>query len=408
MSEFESVEAKDVGLSAERLKRLDDHFARYVDDGRLAGWQLLVSREGRVAHHQRYGYLDREAGRAVRDDTLWRIYSMTKPVTSVAALMLYEEGHFDLNDEISRWLPEFSDPVVYLDGDAENPRTEPARGPIRVHHLLTHTSGLTYGFQYRHVVDEIYRQRGFDFNWPRQIDLASAVSEWATIPLVFSPGEHFNYSVSTDVLGRLIEIWSHMTLDEFFQRRIFGPLGMDDTRWWCDEDDLERLASMYWPVEGRAERLDAGERWSTRPPALLSGGGGLVSTAADYWKFSETLRRMGEFETGRLLARPTVELMMSNHLPGDEDLETMAVDMFKERESAGLGFGLGGSVVIDRVRHRGLVSEGSFSWGGAASTVFWVDPYEGLSVSFFTQLLPSSTYPIRRELETLVYQSLID
>ncbi|MGN6473543.1 MAG: serine hydrolase domain-containing protein, partial [Mycobacteriales bacterium] len=218
-----------VGFDADRLARIDRHFARYVDDGRLPGWQIAICRQGEVAQLSSYGHADIAAGRAVETDTLWRIYSMTKPVTSVAAMMLYERGAFELTDPISRWIPEFAEPRVYVGGPSAKAVTAPATEPIRVWHLLTHTSGLTYGFHRVEVVDEIYRSHGFDFGVPKGTDLAAAMPMWASLPLAFNPGTEWLYSVATDVVGRLVEIWSGKPLDEFFADEIFRPLDMADT-----------------------------------------------------------------------------------------------------------------------------------------------------------------------------------
>jgi CubicO group peptidase (beta-lactamase class C family) len=241
------TDAEEVGFDAGRLERIDRHFAGYVEEGQLPGWLIVVTRRGRVAHLSRCGDADVEAGRPVEVDTLWRIYSMTKPVTSVAAMMLFEEGAFDLTDPIARWLPEFAQPKVYVRGSALNPLTEPAIEPIRLWHLLTHTSGLTYGFHHAHPVDEMYRAAGFEWGTPPGFDLAACVERWAQLPLVFQPGSEWNYSVSSDVLGRLVEVVSGQQLDEFFRQRIFAPLGMNDTSFGTER---ENLAALYVPQPG--------------------------------------------------------------------------------------------------------------------------------------------------------------
>jgi CubicO group peptidase (beta-lactamase class C family) len=402
------VDPQAVGLDPERLGRIAPHFDAYVKQGQLAGWLSAVGRDGKVAWVGRGGLRDEANDLAVETDTIWRIYSMTKPVTSLAAMLLYEEGRFDLNDDVATWLPEFAAPEVYVEGDVEHPVTRPASGPIRVWHLLTHTAGLTYGFQRRHPVDAIYRHHGFDFGPRSGLDLAAAVSRFATMPLVFDPGTKWNYSVATDVVGRLVEIWGEMPLDEFFARRIFEPLGMTDTGFHCPEASLDRLAELY--VKGGGGRRPGGamSTAATRPPAMFSGGGGLVSTAHDYHRFATMLLQGGALGEVRLVAPSTIALMSTNLLPGGADLETLAQDSFSEVAMSGVGFGLGLSCVIDQARNRMPTSEGTVSWGGAASTTFWVDPAEDLTVVFFTQLLPSSTYPIRRELQRLVYQSIVD
>ena len=396
----------EVGFDADRLMRIDRHFARYVDDGLLPGWQIAVTRHGKIAHLSHYGHRDVEAGLPVEPDTRWRIFSMTKPITSVAAMILFEEGAFDLTDPIARWLPEFAEPRVYVKGSALRPATEPATEPIRVWHLLTHTSGLTYGFHHAHPVDAMYRTAGFEWGSPTGLDLAGCVEKWAALPLVFQPGSEWNYSVSTDVLGRFVEVVSGQPLDEFFQERIFGPLGMDETSFGVDD---ERLGALYIPEPGtrKAVRNEAFGKIGRGRPDYFSGGGGLVSTAADYHRFTQFLLRRGELDGVRLLGPRTVAHMASNHLPGDVDLEAYGRPLFAEMPFHGFGFGLGFSVLVDPVKAKTLSSRGEYAWGGAASTAFWVDPAADVTALFFTQLLPSSTHPIRQELRQLVYQALV-
>lgn len=404
------VDPGEVGLDARRLRRIDTHFQRYVDDGRLAGFQVMVSRRGKVAHLTSHGHADKEANRAVETDTVWRIYSMTKPVTSVAAMMLWEEGAFELNDPISRWLPEFANPRVYVGGTAAKPVTVPATEPIRVWHLLTHTAGLTYGFHRVHVTDELHRLQGFEMDAPEGYDLAACVRAWAQIPLAFQPGAEWNYSVATDVLGRLVEVISGQPLDVFFAERIFGPLQMTDTAFWCPEDRRGRLAALYAMPAGRSQpvRNDGIGQRITKPPAWLSGGGGLVSTTRDYTRFTWMLLNGGELEGARLLSPRTLEYMTQNHLPGGADLAAFGRPLFAETRYDGVGFGLGFGVVVDPVAYRTLSSVGEYHWGGMASTAFWVDPAEELTAVFMTQLMPSSTYPLRSQLRQLVYQSIVD
>ena len=397
-------------MSADRLDRIDRHFARYVDDGRLAGWLAVVTRRGKIVHVGMRGQRDAEAGLPVAADTLWRIYSMTKPITSVAAMMLVEEGLLELTDPISRFIPEFGATRVYVKGSALKPFTVPATEPIRLWHLLTHTSGLTYGFHHAHPVDEIYRRAGYEWGVPRDTDLAAACAAWAGFPLVFQPGAEWNYSVSTDVLGRVVEVVSGQSLDEFFAERIFGPLGMTETTFAAPERDAERLAALYSPnpETGQFARNDLMGAAALRKPTCLSGGGGLVSSAADYHRFTQMLLRGGELDGQRLLGDRTVAYMAQNHLPGGADLEQIGRPLFAESPMTGMGFGLGFSVVQDPAASKILSSPGEFAWGGAASTAFWVDPVEDLTAMFFTQLLPSSTHPIRSQLRTLVYQAVVD
>ena len=402
----------EVGLDAERLRRIDRHFARYVDDGRLPGWLLVVSRRGRLAHVSRYGSRDLEAGLPVEPDTLWRLYSMTKPVTSVAAMMLYEEGMFELSDPVSRFIPAFAGVRVYAGGSDQRQVTVPATEPVRIWHLLTHTAGLTYGFLRVHPVDALYRAAGFEWAWPAGMDLAQACEAWAGFPLLFQPGTEWNYSVATDVLGRVVEVASGQRLDEFFAARILGPLGMPDTGFYAGGEAAGRLAALYVPAAGgTTARLDSLGRVPRKPARLNSGGGGLLGTAADYHRFLHMLldtpgSPAGELDGIRLLSPRTVRYMGRNHLPGGLDLETFGRPLYAESAFGGVGFGLGFGVVIDPVLSRVVCSEGELAWGGAASTAFWVDQREDLAVAFYTQLLPSSTYRIRPQLRQLVYQAL--
>ncbi|MGI5213754.1 serine hydrolase domain-containing protein [Plantactinospora sp. CA-290183] len=410
MSLQRSVDPDQVGFDPARLARIDGHFGRYVDAGLLAGWQIVVTRRGEIPYASTYGVRDREAGAPVDPDTLWRIFSMTKPITSVAAMMLWEEGRFQLTDEISRWLPEFADVRVYQRGSAQQPYTVPAVEPIRVWHLLSHTAGLTYGFLQTSVVDGLYRAAGHDLFWPEGCDLAGACATWARLPLLFEPGTAWGYSVATDVLGRLVEVVSGQSLDAFLAERVLGPLGMTDTRWWAEGADAQRLAACYTPMPGtgRAVRVDAvGDRALVKPD-LFSGGGGLLSTAADYHRFTQFLLRGGELDGVRLLGPRTVRFMARNHLPGERDLAALSTGGFAETTLEGIGFGLGFAVVQDPVPSRVPSSVGEFYWGGAASTAFWVDPVEEITALLFTQLVPSSTYPLRAELRQLVYSALVD
>ncbi len=408
------VEPGELGLDPARLARLDANFRRYVDDGRLPGWLITVARHGKLAHVSGYGRMDMEAGLAVEPDTIWRIYSMSKPITSVAAMMLYEEGAFELTDPVARFIPSFADVRVYTGGSDLRPVTVPATEPVRIWHLLTHTAGLTYGFHRAHPVDAQYRAGGFEWGTPRNADLAECCDRWAALPLLFQPGSEWNYSVATDVLGRVIEVASGVSLDEFLAARVFGPLGMTDTGFWLPESHRSRLAALYSAGPGgTATRLDALGKVATSRPVFLGGGGGLVSTAADYHRFTSMLLATpdspaGELDGERLLSPRTVGYMLRNHLPRDADLEAFGRPLHAEAPFRGVGFGLGFAVVIDPVPGRTLTSEGECSWGGAASTAFFIDQATGLTVSFFTQLMPSSTHPIRSQLRQLVYQALTD
>jgi CubicO group peptidase (beta-lactamase class C family) len=403
------VDPAELGFDAGRLARIDRHFNRYVEDGRLPGWMVVVGREGRVAHVGMSGHRDIEADAPVEPDTIWRIYSMTKPITTVAAMMLWEEGAFELKDEVAGFIPAFADARVYVKGSSLKPMTEPLVEPVRIWHLMTHTSGLTYGFHWTHPVDAVYRDNGFATGTPPGMDLAACCDAWAGMPLLFQPGTEWNYSVATDVLGRVVEVVSGQSLDEFFSERIFGPLGMTDTAFSVAEADAGRLAALYGPdpQTGRAVRNDAMGEAALSAPSMLSGGGGLVSTAADYHRFAQMLLNEGELDGVRLLGPRTVRYMATNHLPGGADLEAFGRPVFAEVTYHGVGFGLGVSVMLDPVANKSPASVGEFAWGGFASTAFWVDPIERMTVLFLTQLLPSSTYPLRSQLHQLVHQALM-
>lgn len=404
------VDPGDVGFSADRLTRISTRFRRYVDEGLLPGWLVSVTRGGKVAYLDTYGSRDIESGAPVELDTVFRLYSMTKPITSVAAMALYEEGAFELKDPVSRFIPAFADMRVYKAGSALNPETVPATEPIRMWHLLTHTAGLTYGFMHASPIDAIYRREGFEWGQPEGFDLARCCETWASLPLLFQPGAEWSYSVATDVLGRVVEVLSGQTLADVFAERIFGPLEMTETGFWARSDQLDRMASLYSPMPGtrRAVRNDAMGAAALTPPDTLSGGGGLVGTAGDYQRFASMLAGGGALDGVRILSDRTVRYMATNHLPGNADLTEFGRPLFSETAFDGIGFGLGVSVVIDRAATKTLGNTGEFGWGGAASTAFWVDPAEEVTVLFLTQLLPSSTHPLRTQLRQLVNQALVD
>jgi CubicO group peptidase (beta-lactamase class C family) len=405
-----TIEPAKVGMDADRLTRIDRHFQQYVDDGLLPGWQIAVMRHGELVHSSTSGHRDVEAGIPVTHDTVWRIYSMTKPITVVAALTLWEEGAFELGDPVATYLPAFSEQRVWRSGSVTNPVTDPVTETMRIWHLMTHTSGLTYGFMYAHAVDELYRRAGFEWGTPSGDDLATTIDRLATLPLAFQPGTEWNYSMATDVLGRLLEVVTGQPLDEVLRTRVFEPLGMSETAFHADETMVDRLGALYTPhpATKKITRLDAFGEVAKHSPTALLGGGGLVSTAADYLRFAEMLRCEGELDGVRLLSPRTVRYMASNHLPGNADLTAFGRPLFAETTFDGVGFGLGVSVTIDPVTAKVPGSMGDHGWGGAASTNYWVDPAEGLTVLFMTQLLPSSTHPIRSQLKQLVHQAIVE
>jgi CubicO group peptidase (beta-lactamase class C family) len=403
------LDPSDVGFDHVRLARIGRHFNLYVEDRRLPGFLAVVTRGGKVAYVVQSGFRDLENAAPLEADTRFRIYSMTKPVTSVAAMICYEEGLFALDDPLSKFIPEFGDTRVFAGGSPSEPATDAVAGPIRLWHLMTHTAGLTYGWMFNHPVDAMYRSAGFVWEPPRDLDLAGCCSVLASLPLRCQPGIEWNYSVATDVLGRVVEVVSGQSLDRFFAERVFEPLGMRETSFHVEGEGAEKLAVLYMPelATRRATRVaHMGEAALSRPQAPL-GGSGLVSTAADYHRFTQMLLRRGELDGTRILGTRTVAYMTRNHLPGGADLAEFGNPIGGESEP-GVGFGLGFSVVIDPAALKVTCSLGEYGWGGAASTLFWVDPAEELTVLFFTQLLPSTAYPIRRELRQLVYSAIID
>jgi CubicO group peptidase (beta-lactamase class C family) len=402
------IDEAEAGFVPGRLDRVTALMRRYVDDGLLPGWTFVLSRDGQVVQLESYGQRDMEAGEPIEPDTIFRVYSMSKPITSVAAMMLWEEGAFELKDPVRRFIPSFADTRVWRSGSATNPVTQPLTEELAVWHLLTHTSGLTYGFMGAHPVDDLYRRGGFEWGSPPGADLAGVCDHLAAFPLLFQPGTEWNYSHSTDVLGRVVEVASGMPLDRFFAERIFGPLGMVDSGFYAPADQHHRVAALYGPdpKTKKAFRLDAMAQRAFSAPEYFSGGGGVVSTAPDYQRFVQMLARGGELDGVRLLGSRTVRYMASNHLPGGADLTAFGRQLFSETTFDGVGFGLGVSVTLDPVAAKVPGSVGDFGWGGAASTTFWVDRVEDMTGLFLTQLLPSSTHPIRSQLKQLVHQAL--
>jgi CubicO group peptidase (beta-lactamase class C family) len=403
------VSPEEIGLDPARLERLERHLQRYLDAGLRIGALVVVSRGGRVGYVHARGLRDAEAGLPVGPDTIWRIYSMTKPITSVAAMTLWEEGRLSLDDPVAKYLPEFANPRVYRLGPAAAPVTVPASGQIEIRHLLTHTSGLTYSFLYRDQVDEAYRLAGLAVGGREEYTLADAVERVARLPLLFEPGSEWNYSYSTDVLGRVVEVVAGQPLERVFRERIFEPLGMDETGYRIGEEQAERLAALYsFDAEsGRAKATPRADRPCTEPRPFLGGGHGLLSTAADYHRFMQMLLRGGELDGARLLSPRTVALMTSNHLPGGVDIPSFARPSVVVEDQAGKGFGLGFSVLVDPVRAQTIASPGTYGWGGAAGTDFWIDPAEELAMLFCTQVLWCED-DLRAELRRLAYQALVD
>ncbi len=415
---MERVSPEAAGFDAARLSRIDDWMQSYADRGRFPGASVLIARGGREVHFAARGLRDVEAGAPMTRDTLVRIYSMTKPITSVAIMMLVERGLFHLDAPISDFLPEFRDCRALIPGATSIDQTEPCATPT-VHHLLTHTSGLSYPFN-TGVLPRAMDEMGIIFRSDSGL-LADQVRTLATLPLAFRPGKRWEYSVGIDVLGRIVEVVSGQTLGDFFTSQIFAPLGMTETGFSVPDGGLPRFAALYTSLAGnpmalgnRAEtgsdgpllrRIDGqdGSPWANA--TMHSGGGGLVSSIDDYMRFADMLRAGGAGAHGRIISPKTLAFMMRNHLPGD--IASMGPTSFAEQPMEGMGFGLGGAVLLNPGRVRAAGSVGDFSWGGMASTFFWVDPVHDMAVVFLTQLSPSSSYPSRSELKAVVHGALI-
>lgn len=403
-----TAEPMALGFAADRLARISAWMRRYVDAGKLPYLTALIVRNGEIAFLDACGSGDpANAAPTPPVDHIARFYSMTKPITTVAAMTLLEEGLLQLDDPVAKFIPEFADTRVYVSGPYGDMQTEPQATPVTVRHLMTHTAGLTYGLFDPGPVGEAYRRTPVNFGASKG-SLAEMAVAAASVPLCFQPGTKWTYSVATDVLGRVVEVVAGQALDQVFQDRILGPLGMSDTSFGVPADKAGRLVACYErTADTLMKRVDGGgdSRFAGKP-AILSGGGGLVSTISDYLRFVEMLQRGGALGGTRVLGRKTVELMMTNHLPGD--IASMGVETFSEMPMVGMGFGLGGSILLDPARAQVLGSAGEFAWGGLASTGFWIDRAEGISAIVVTQLMPSSSWPIRRELRNLVYQALVD
>ena len=397
------------GFDTARLSRIPAFIKeRYLDTGLLPNAQILIAKDGQIAHFSSQGEA-REGGKQIDETSLFRIASMTKPVTSIAFMMLVEQGKVAVDTPVHHVLPEFKGIGVYNGGGGGVPfLTKPCDQPMRMVDLLRHTSGLTYGFQNRSNIDAAMREGKLE-NWHGNLDLDGFVAALGKLPLEFSPGTEWNYSVSTDVLGAVVQRVSGQPLQDFFRDHIFAPLGMDDTGFCVPEDKTDRLTDCYTFAPGKGRVMyDRGAQsaWS-RMPKQVSGGGGLVSSALDYHRFCAMLVNGGELDGVRIVSRKTLELMTLNHLPDDSDLATMSRSLFSEAANAGTGFGLGFAVNKDVARTMIPGSAGEFYWGGMFSTAFFVDPVEKVHMVFMTQLSPSSVYPIRRELKTLIYGALV-
>ena len=409
MFDHDPTDPHEVGLNADRLAAMPAYFKEnYIDTGKLPCMGLLVSRGGQIAHESYTGSTEMGGKEPISAETIFRIYSMTKPITTLAIMMLLEECKIRLDHPVSRYIPEYAKAMVWDGGTVAAPKLRKPDREMTVLDLITHTSGLTYGFLMQDETDEIYRINKVGHPKDTLQDMARQIGQ---LPLAFSPGTEWRYSHSIDTLGALVEIISGQPLDEFFRERIFGPLGMDDTDFWVPPEKIHRLMACYQKdaKTGETTLADPGGAASklySKRPNLLNAGGGLASTMRDYHRFALMLLRGGTLDGARIISPKTWEFMRQNHLPDNQTMRRMGRSAFTEVMADGVGFGLGGSVVTDIVQTRQPGSDGTFSWGGLASTFFWIDPEEELIAIQATQLMPSSTYPIRMQFQQLVYAAI--
>jgi CubicO group peptidase (beta-lactamase class C family) len=407
---------KKTGLSTGRLERITEHLERnYIAPGKIAGCQVAVARHGHLAYFKSLGHMDRERARPMRDDAIFRIYSMTKPITSVALMSLYERGYFQLNDPVSRFFPSWKNHRVWVSGAGTDMVTETPVRPLSMRDMLCHTGGLTYGSALvalgapdsGHPVDKVYAELGVRRGQGET--LMDFMEKLSQVPLRYQPGERWMYSLSTDVCGALVEKISGQRFDAYLRATIFEPLGMKDTAFSVAADKADRFCANYRRAPDKTlQLLDAPETSEyLKEPTFLSGGGGLTSTTEDYLRFCEMLRQGGELDGARVLGPRTIALMHRNHLKDGADLTRMAIGGFSETANEGVGFGLGFATTLDGVKNGGL-GEGDYYWGGAASTIFWIDPVEDLTAVFMTQLMPSGAFNFRGQLKSIVYSSIID
>ena len=398
---------KRAGFAPERINRITEHLEKnYIQPGKVVGCQTLVARHGHVAYFKSQGLMDRERRTPMADDTVFRLYSMTKPITSVALMTLYEQGHFQLNDPVSRFIPAWRGHKVWVSGEGASMETAAPARPMTMRNVLSHTGGLTYGAT-NHPVDRVYREVGVGRGDGET--LSGFAEKLAKVPLRYQPGERWMYSLSTDVCGYLVEAISGKRFDQYLQETIFDPLDMKDTSFMVASRKADRFAANYQREADKTLKLiDDPERSNyLKQPTFFSGGGGLTGTTADYLRFCEMLRRGGELGGARILGPRTIELMHRNHLAGGKDLSQMAIGAFSETAYEGVGFGLGFAMTLGQVEAGGL-GGGEYYWGGAASTIFWIDPNEDMVVIFMTQLMPSATFNFRGQLRNIIYSAIVE
>lgn len=402
------------GLDAGRLERITDHIERnYIGPQKIAGAQIAVSRHGHQAYLKSFGSMDLERSKPMMDDAIFRIYSMTKPITSIALMTLYEKGYFQLNDPVSRYVPSWKTHRVWVSGEGDDMVTEAPRRAVTFKDVLSHTGGFTYGGGLpgvgdQHPVDKIYR--GLKVRSAGSNDtMMEFLDKLGQVPLLYHPGERWMYSLATDICGALVEVISGKPFAQYLQDEIFGPLGMKDTSFFVAPDKIDRFCANYQRGPDKKLKVidDPVTSAFAKEPGFKSGGGGLTGTTADYMRFCEMLRRGGELDGARVIGPRTLEMMHMNHLAGGKDLTQMAIGGFSETANEGVGFGLGFASTMSQTQTASL-GTGDYYWGGAASTIFWVDPKEDLSVVFMTQLMPSGTFNFRGQLKSLIYSAIID
>jgi CubicO group peptidase (beta-lactamase class C family) len=407
---------KQTGLSTARLERITEHLERnYIEPKKIVGCQVAVARHGHLAYFRSFGQMDRERGEPMADDAIFRIYSMSKPITSVALMQLYERGYFQLNDPVSRFFPAWKDHKVWVSGRGADMQTEAPNRPVSMRDMLCHTGGLTYGAQLEaigvpgsgHPVDAVYAEVGV--NRQKGETLMGFMDKLAKVPLRYQPGERWMYSLSTDVCGALVEKISGQRFDKYLAEHLFEPLGMKDTSFVVAPAKADRFCANYQRAPDKSLKLvdDPASSTYLKEPSFFSGGGGLTGTTEDYLRFCEMLRGGGEFEGARILGPRTIDVMRRNHLKDGKDLTQMAVGGFSETANEGVGFGLGFASTLDTVK-AGSIAAGDYYWGGAASTIFWVDPADDLVVVFMTQLMPSATFNFRGQLKNIIYASIVE
>jgi CubicO group peptidase (beta-lactamase class C family) len=393
---------EEVGLSSERLQRISPLMQDFVKNDQMPGVMTLVQRRGKVAHFDMFGHMDIESQKVMQEDALFRIYSMTKPITSIALMMLFEEGCFGINDPVANYIPAFKDTKVYAGMDYVSMKLVEQDEPMTIRHLMTHTSGLSYGWYLDSPVETLYREAMTEERFNRDQNLQELVERLAQLPLLFQPGTNWRYSMATDVLGYLVQTIANMPLADFLEERIFKPLGMIDTAFDVPVGKVQRLAQIYESDDiynPRVIEVAPGVLDVTTPTKCPLGGGGLVSTLDDYLRFCNSLIKDGQ----HLIAPKTLQWMTKNHIPDALFPLSIGPD-----EMYGYGFGLGFRVMVDTARSAKLTSSGEYGWGGAAKTYFWVDPQEEIIGLLMTQYMPQGKLPIQERFHNLVYQAIID